>query len=147
MPKLQKTTVNGQPNGHPNGPINGNTMNGSAMNGNAVNGGEMIAQPALRSALAQHRQVHPMQAKLNPNAMNGQQIDPQAYYSNGPPNAIYNQKQQQLALHLNAQQINNVPQQNGNNSSQQFHPTHKRSRPLSILYKPSPVITTQPENV
>lgn len=135
MPKLQKTT-NGQSNGHPNGPMNGNAVNG-----------EM--QPAPRPSLAAHRQVHPMQAKMAP--MNGQPMDAQQYYSNysnGPANALY-AKQQQLALHLNAQQqiANNVPQQNGNNSSQQFHPTHKRSRPLSILYKPSPVITTQPENV
>lgn len=141
MPKLQKTGA--QVNGHPNGAMNGNAVNGG--------GGEMAAPPAPRPTLAQHRQVHPMQAKLNPNAMNGQpMVDPQHYYSNGanePPNALYAQKQQQLALHLNAQSINQVPQQNGNNSSQQFHPTHKRSRPLSILYKPSPVITTQPENV
>lgn len=143
MPKVQKTTgaVNGhQLNGHQNGSMNGNAVNGT--------GGEMMTQPAPRPTLAQHRQVHPMQAKLAPNAINGQQMLDVQHYSNGPPNALY-AKQQQLALHLNAQQINNnnVPQQNGNNSSQQFHPTHKRSRPLSILYKPSPVITTQPENV
>lgn len=98
-------------------------------------------QPVPRSSLIQQqRQVHPMQNKI----MNPQILEQQNYYSNGGGNS---QMTMQNAFYLQKQQ----QQKNGNissqSSTQQFHPTHRRSRPLSILYKASPVITTRPEHV
>lgn len=89
-----------------------------------------------------------MQSKImNPQILEQQQQP--IYYSNGAqshPTALYleSQKQQQLSQHLQIQQ-----QQNSNSSQpqQRFQPTHRRSRPLSILYKPLPVLTTEPEHV
>lgn len=127
MPKVQKTSND----------ANSPTM----INGNGFTNNGEIMPAAPRPSLTQHRQVHPIQ-----NKMINQQLIEQNYSNDAQmQNSLYLQKQQQLAQHLNAQQ---QLQQNGNNkSSQQFHPTHRRARPLSILYKPPPVITTQPENV
>lgn len=69
---------------------------------------------------------------------------------------LQQQQQQQhqnlLQMHLQAQGSNIVHQHHRPNHPQfhpnpQFQPTHRRSRPLSILYKPPPVIMTEAEQV
>ena len=145
MPKLQKTTANTTNNNQVSNPANNQMSNpvNNQMSNQMING-EVTAP---KSSLAQHRQVHPMQTRLNP-INHQQQIlgQQQNHYSKNDAmqNALYIQKQQ-INQQFNAQQMN-MQQQNGNNSSQ-FQPTHRRQRPLSILYKAPPVITTRAENV
>lgn len=81
-----------------------------------------------------------------------------------PPRPSLQQRQQMMEQSLYQNQnisssssphrvhYNGSAQQNGNmmhvhNHSHSFQPTHRRSRPLSILYKPPPVIMTEAETI
>ncbi|XP_074603106.1 unconventional myosin 81F isoform X3 [Brevipalpus obovatus] len=83
-----------------------------------------------------------------------------------PPRPSLQQRQQMMEQSLYQNQnissssphrvhYNGSAQQNGNgnmmhahnHSHQSFQPTHRRSRPLSILYKPPPVIMTEVETI
>ncbi|XP_015788511.1 myosin-VIIa-like isoform X2 [Tetranychus urticae] len=59
------------------------------------------------------------------------------------------QHQLQMQMQMQVQGSNMIHQHNhhAHNHPQQFQPTHRRSRPLSILYKPPPVIMTEAEQV
>ncbi|KAK4336843.1 hypothetical protein RND71_044166 [Anisodus tanguticus] len=129
-----------------------NQPNQSGQNENAISDkNSNMPVPPPRPSLVQ-RQIQSMQPlnKINPMINQQSLIEQQNFYSNNNQinaqmkNSFLIQKQQQLVQQISSQQnfLNNNSSQ-----PQQFQPTHRRQRPLSILYKPPPIIMTEPEHV
>ena len=63
-----------------------------------------------------------------------------------PPRPSLQQRQQLIEQSLYQNQLHQ-PSHLTNQGSNPFQPTHRRSRPLSILYKPPPIIMTEAEQL
>ncbi|XP_053210352.1 myosin-I heavy chain-like isoform X2 [Panonychus citri] len=106
--------------------------------------------PPPRPSLQQRQQIVEQQSLYANHNQN--QNNYTTYTSHQQLQQQQQQHQNLLQMHLQAQGSNIVHQHHRPNHPQfhpnpQFQPTHRRSRPLSILYKPPPVIMTEAEQV
>ena len=106
--------------------------------------------PPPRPSLQQRQQIIEQQSLY---ANHNQNQNNYTYTSHQQLHQQQQQHQNLLQMHLQAKGSNIVHHNDRPNHFPHFHPnpqfqpTHRRSRPLSILYKPPPVIMTEAEQV